>query len=56
MKPCQHPEQSTDGVNVVILHSQNGPQTHKFFFTYTDYSNNPDYTIFYNALQSLKMN
>ncbi len=47
---------SNDGVNTVILHSQNSSATHKFFFTYTDYASNPDYTLFYDALASLRMN
>jgi len=47
---------STDGVNTVILLNQTTGKKHKFFFTYSDYSQNPDYTIFYNALQSVRMN
>ena len=47
---------STDGVNTVILLNQSTGIKHKFFFTYTDYSLNPDYTIFYNALNSFLMN
>ncbi len=47
---------STDGINTVILKSQAGGTSHKFFFTYTDYSVNPDYTVFYNTLNSLRMN
>ena len=47
---------STDGVNTVILKDQSTGVNHKFFFTYTDYSTDPDYTVFYNALNSLRMN
>jgi len=47
---------STDGVNTVILLDQGTGVKHKFFFTYTDYATNPDYTIFYNALGSFLMN
>jgi hypothetical protein len=47
---------STDGVNTVILEDQSTGLKHKFFFTYTDYSLNPDYTVFYNALNSFRMN
>ncbi len=46
---------STDGINTVILSSQQSKTTHKFFFTYTDYAINPDYSVFYNALNSLRM-
>jgi hypothetical protein len=46
---------STDGINTVILKNQSTGTNHKFFFTHTDHSLNPDYTTFYNALQSLKM-
>ncbi len=45
---------STDGVNTVVLKSSTGVP-HKFFFTYTDFATNPDYTVFYNALQSLRL-
>jgi hypothetical protein len=47
---------STDGVNTVLLRTQSNGVNHKFFFTYTDYKISPDYTVFYNALSSLKMN
>ena len=46
---------STDGINTVILKSQNSGLTHKFFFTYTNHSVNPDYTVFADALQSFRM-
>lgn len=46
---------STDGINTVILKTKAGVP-HKFFFTLTNQNLNPDYTLFYNALQSLKMN
>lgn len=46
---------STDGINTVILTSQNNGTKHKFFFTYTDYAINPDYSVFYNTLNSLRM-
>lgn len=47
---------STDGINTVILKSPTSDVKHKFFFTYTDNSINPDYTVFYNALESLRLN
>jgi hypothetical protein len=47
---------STDGVNVVLLKSPGNGAMHKYFFTYTDYSINSDYTVFYNALNSFRMN
>jgi hypothetical protein len=47
---------SSDGLNTVILRSQSSGLSHKFFFTYTDHSTNPDYTVFYDALNSLRMN
>jgi hypothetical protein len=47
---------STDGINTVILKSQLTGAAHKFFFTYTDDSVNPDYSVFENALSSLRMN
>lgn len=45
---------SKDAINTVVLRTSLGV-THKFFFTYTDYAINPDYTVFYNALQSFHM-
>ena len=47
---------STDGINTVILQSQRNGKKHKFFFTYTDYSQSADYTVFTDAITSLKMN
>lgn len=47
---------SSDGVNTVILRNQSTGASHKFFFTYTNHASNPDYTLFYNAIQSLHMN
>jgi hypothetical protein len=46
---------SLDGINTVSLKNQSNGTTHKFFFTYTDYKINPDYSIFYNVLNSLNM-
>jgi hypothetical protein len=46
---------SLDGINTVILRSPRDGQAHKFLFTYTDYAINPDYTVFYNVLNSFKM-
>lgn len=46
---------STDGVNTVVLRTSQGV-SHKFFFTYTDAQLQPDYSVFYNALQSFQMN
>jgi hypothetical protein len=45
---------STDGINTVILKNTYGG-SHKFFFTYTNHDLNPDYTVFYSALQSFRM-
>jgi hypothetical protein len=47
---------SVDGINTVVLKSPSTDTSHKFFFTYTDYSLSPDYTVFYNALNSFQMN
>ncbi len=47
---------SSDGVNTVILKNPTTGATHKFFFTYTDESINPDYTVFYDALESFRLN
>jgi hypothetical protein len=48
---------STDGINTVTLKSQSSPATHQFFFTYTnDNATNPDYSTFYNAISSFRMN
>ncbi len=46
---------STDGVNTVILKQPSTGASHQFFFTYTNHSTNPDYTPFYNALNSLRL-
>lgn len=46
---------SMDGLNFVLLKSPRDGSGHKFLFTYTSHSLNPDYTIFYTAIQSLKM-
>jgi hypothetical protein len=46
---------STDGVNTLILQSPSKGTKHKFFFTYTNHSTNPDYTVFYNVLSSFTM-
>jgi hypothetical protein len=46
---------SLDGINTVIMKNQSTGQNHKFFFTYTDTKINPDYSVFLNALSSLKM-
>jgi hypothetical protein len=46
---------SSDGVNTVVLQTSAGV-SHKFFFTYTDQQLQPDYSVFYNALQSFQMN
>ncbi len=45
---------STDGINTVILKNPTSGETHKFFFTYSDNSINPDYTVFYNVLESFR--
>lgn len=46
---------SSDGINTVILRNPGTGQNHKFLFVYTSQSINPDYSAFYNALRSLKM-
>ncbi len=46
---------STDGVNTVLLKSQATGASHKFFFSYTNQVINADYSAFYAALQSLRM-
>ena len=46
---------STDGVNTVILRQPTTGATHKFFFTFSNRSTNPDYTPFYDALRSFKL-
>ncbi len=46
---------SADGVNMVVLRSPGTGVSHKFSFTYTDHSINPDYSVFYNTLTSFKM-
>ena len=44
---------SSDGLNTLKMTGSSG--THKFFFTYTDNSVSPDYSIFINALKSLHL-
>lgn len=46
---------STDGLNFVILNNTSTGAAHKFLFSYTNHGLNPDYNVFYQALQSLKM-
>lgn len=46
---------SSEGTNFVTLKSPVDGLTHKFFFTFDNHGTNPDYTIFYNAIQSLRM-
>lgn len=46
---------SAEGINSVALRSQSNGRTHKFFFTYTSHSLNPDYGIFYNVLSSFRL-
>lgn len=45
---------SKDGINKVVLKTSDGV-AHSFLFTYVDYSISPDYSLFYNALNSFKM-
>jgi hypothetical protein len=45
---------SVNGINEVDL-TGNTAHTHKFFFTYTDNSINPDFATFYDILDSFKM-
>ncbi|MDB5170797.1 MAG: hypothetical protein JWO35_491 [Candidatus Saccharibacteria bacterium] len=46
---------STDGINTVILKSPSTGAAHKFLFSYTNHGTNPDYTVFYEAIQSFRM-
>jgi hypothetical protein len=46
---------SSDGTNIVILRNASTGQNHKFLFTYTNSSLTPEYTSFYSALRSFKM-
>ena len=46
---------SVDGINTVIMKSPVQGTSHKFFFTHTDHRISPDYTDFYDALQSFRM-
>ncbi|HEX7368188.1 MAG TPA: hypothetical protein VF261_00845 [Candidatus Saccharimonadales bacterium] len=45
---------SPDGVNTVVLSSAD-EGTHQFFFTYTDNSSSPDYSIFTDALETFHL-
>jgi hypothetical protein len=45
---------SLEGINTVALTGETSG-SHKFFFAYTDYTLNPDYTVFYNALDSFQV-
>lgn len=45
---------SAEGINTVSLTTSLG-QAHRYFFTFTNTQLNPDYTVFYNALQSFHM-
>lgn len=46
---------SADGINTVILTSPSKGTKHKFFFTFTNHTINPDYSPFIDALRSLRM-
>jgi hypothetical protein len=46
---------SADGINRTAL-TGSTVGSHEVFFTYTDHSSQPDYTIFVNALQSFRLN
>ena len=47
---------STDGINTVNLKSPSKGTIHKFFFTYVNYTPaNPNYPVFYDALNSLRL-
>jgi hypothetical protein len=46
---------SSQGINTVSLKSPTTGVVHKFFFTYINYVTNPNYTVFYNALKSLRV-
>ena len=46
---------SDDGINMVIMKSPVQGTTHKYFFTHTDHRVSPDYTDFYDALRSFRM-
>jgi len=48
---------SKNGINEVDIKSPSTGRIHKFFFTYITYnSTSPDYTTFYSALNSFKLN
>lgn len=47
---------SLDGINTVIFKNLNTGVSHKFFMTYIDDSIDPDYTPYYNALESFRFN
>ncbi len=46
---------STDGLNTVILKNPSTGVAHKFLFSYTNHGTNPDYNVFYQAIQSVRM-
>ncbi len=46
---------SSDGVNTVLLKSPSTGVVHKFFFSYTNQVVDPDYTAFYDALRSFRV-
>jgi hypothetical protein len=46
---------STDGINTINLKSPTGGPAHKFFFSYNDFTGKGDYSVFYEALRSLRL-
>lgn len=46
---------SLEGINTVTLLSPTSKAKHRYFFTYTNYSISPDYSVFYNILNSFRM-
>jgi hypothetical protein len=46
---------SKDGVNKVVLKSQTTGRSFTYLFSYTNHSINPDYTAFYDAINSFRL-
>ena len=46
---------SGEAINTVTLKSPKTGTPHSFFFTYVTFSGTPDYTVFYDALASLRL-
>ncbi len=46
---------SPDGINTINLKSRTTGAVHKFFVSYIDHDNISDYTVFYDAIKSLRL-